>query len=64
MRIFDHTTVSNIKYEDEGVQLKTEDGYKIDAKKIVFCTGFETLQMFKKKYADIVTTFACVSGAT
>lgn len=61
MRIFDHTTVSNIKYEDEGVQLKTEDGYKVDAKKIVFCTGFETLQMFKKKYADIVTTFACVS---
>lgn len=36
MRIFDHTTVSNIKYEDEGVQLKTDDGYKVDAKKIVF----------------------------
>ncbi len=61
MRIFDHTTVDDIKYEEGGVQLKTDDGYTVDAKKIVFCTGFETMQMFKKKYADIVTTFACVS---
>ena len=61
MRIYDHTTVDDIKYEDNGVQLKTEDGYTVNAKKVVFCTGFETLQMFKKKYAEIVTTFACVS---
>lgn len=61
MRIFDHTIVDDIKYEEGGVLLKTEDGYTVDAKKIVFCTGFETMQMFKKKYADIVTTFACVS---
>ena len=61
MRIFDHTTVDDIKYEEGRVQLKTDDGYTVDAKKIVFCTGFETMQMFKKKYADIVTTFACVS---
>ena len=61
MRIFDHTTIDDIKYEESGVHLKTDDGYTVDAKKIVFCTGFETMQMFKKKYADIVTTFACVS---
>ena len=61
MRIYDHTTVDDIKCEDEGVKLTTEDGYTVIAKKIVFCTGFETLQMFKNKYADIVTTFACVS---
>lgn len=61
MRIYDHTNVCDIKYKKDGVQLKTVDGYRVDAKKIVLCTGFETLQMFKKKYADIVTTFACVS---
>ena len=61
LRIYDHTTVSDIKYGDDAVQLKTEDGYIVDANKIIFCTGFETLQMFKKKYAEIVTTFACVS---
>ena len=61
MQVFDHTTVDDIKYDEGGVQLKTDDGYTVDAKKIVFCTGFETMQMFKKKYSDIVTTFACVS---
>ena len=61
MRIYDHTTVADIKYEEDGVQLKTVDGFIVDAAKIVFCTGFETLKMFKKKYAEIVTTFACVS---
>lgn len=61
MRIYDHTTVDDIKYEEDGVTVKTEEGFTVQAKKIVFCTGFETMQMFKKKYADIVTTFACVS---
>ncbi len=61
MRIYDHTTVDDIKYEENGVRVKTDDGYTVEAKKIVFCTGFETIQMFKKKYAEIVTTFACVS---
>ena len=61
MRIYDHTTVDDIQYEESGVLLRTEDGYEVKAKKIVFCSGFETLQMFKKKYAEIVTTFACVS---
>lgn len=61
MRIFDHTTLIDIKHEKDKVLLKTEDGYHVEAKKIVYCTGFETMQLFKKKYAEIVTTFACVS---
>ncbi len=61
MRIFDHTEVNDIEYNDDGVVAKTDDGFTVEAKKIVFCTGFETLKMFKKKYAEIVTTFACVS---
>lgn len=61
MRIFDHTEVNDINYKDDGVVVKTDEGYTVEAKKIVFCTGFETLKMFRKKYADIVTTFACVS---
>lgn len=61
MRIYDHTTVADIKYVEDGVKLKTDDDYTVEASKIVFCTGFETLQMFKKKYAEVVATFACVS---
>ena len=36
-------------------------GFSIRSKRIVFCTGFETLRMFRKKYADVISTFACVS---
>ncbi len=60
LRIFDHTPIKKIKYEDT-VEITTENGSTITCKKIVFCSGFEALSMFKKKYADIVTTFACVS---
>ena len=60
MRIYDHTEIKKITYGDN-VVIKTKSGNKIVCKKIVFCTGFETLKMFKEKYADIVTTFAAVS---
>lgn len=60
LRIYDNTQIKNITYGDK-IVIKTENGNKIECKKIVFCTGFETLKMFKEKYADIVTTFAVVS---
>ena len=60
LRIFDHTEIKKITYGDN-VVIRTKNGNKIVCKKIVFCSGFETLKMFKDKYADIVTTFATVS---
>ena len=60
LRIYDHTEIKKISYGDS-VVIKTKNGCKVVCKKVVFCTGFETLKMFKEKYADIVTTFATVS---
>src|SRR5690554_90904 len=60
LRIYDHTELKRITY-GERVIIKTKSGFKVECKKIIFCTGFETLKMFKEKYADIVTTFATVS---
>lgn len=60
LRIFDHTGIKKINYGNR-VEIITDEGYKVICKRIVFCTGFETLSMFRKKYADIVSTFACVS---
>lgn len=60
LRIFDHTVIKKINYGNR-VEIITDEGYKVICKRIVFCTGFETLSMFRKKYADIVSTFACVS---
>lgn len=60
LRIFDNTEIKKITYGNK-VIVKTKSGFKLQCNKVIFCTGFETLNMFKKKYADIVTTFATVS---
>lgn len=60
LRVYDHTEIKKITY-GENVIIRTKNGNKIICKKVVFCSGFETLKMFKEKYADIVTTFAVVS---
>ncbi len=60
LRIYDHTPIKEIKYGDK-VEILTENDYTVTCNRVVFCSGFEALSMFKKKYADIVTTFACVS---
>lgn len=61
MQVFDHTLIKKIFYEKKQVTIVTEKGYRVSCKKIIFCTGFETLHLFRKKYADIISTFACVS---
>lgn len=60
MRVFDQTEIKKTSYNEDNVEVVTDKGHKITCKKIIYCTGFETLSMFKKKYADIVTTFASV----
>lgn len=60
LRIFDHTLIKKINYGNP-VVIITEEGFKVICKRVIFCTGFETLNMFKKRYANVVSTFACVS---
>lgn len=61
MQVYDHTPIKEIQYEPDHVKIITDDGFQIHSKRVVFCTGFETLRMFRKKYADVISTFACVS---
>lgn len=61
MPIFDHTQIRKVRYDKNRSEIVTDDGFRIFCKRIVFCSGYETLSLFKKKYADILTTFACVS---
>lgn len=63
MEVYDHTWVNKFSYGVDGVEMVTEEGYTVSCKKIIFCSGFETLQMFKQKYADVISTFALVSEA-
>lgn len=60
LRIYDHTTIREITYGDR-VAIETEQGYRVECKRVVFCTGYETLSMFREKYAKIKSTFVTVS---
>lgn len=61
MRIYDNTAIARVKHGEERVEIFTEDGFRVFCNRVVYCTGFETLGMFKEKYADILTTFALVT---
>lgn len=59
LRVYDQTSIQKITYGDR-VSVETKNGYRVECKRVIFCTGFEALSMFREKYADIQTTFACV----
>src|SRR6478672_1323628 len=61
MGVYDQTVIEKIDYKKTGVKIKMEAGFNIEAKKIIFCTGYETLKMFNEKIADVFYTWACVS---
>ncbi|ANH81926.1 hypothetical protein A8C56_13950 [Niabella ginsenosidivorans] len=61
LRIFDHTFFEKIDYSPSGATIYLENGHKARCKRIVFCSGFETVHMFPEKTASLFSTFACVS---
>src|SRR5690554_3545629 len=60
LRVYDHTAIQDITYGDR-VVIQTENGHRVECKRVVFCTGYEALSMFREKYAAIHSTFACVT---
>lgn len=62
MQVFDSTEIDNIDYNVEGmVKIKSDKGFEILCRKIVFCTGFEALSMIDEKIADTFSTYASIS---
>jgi glycine/D-amino acid oxidase-like deaminating enzyme len=61
LRIYDHTEIEHIAYQSSGNHLYVRGGWNIDASKIIFATGYETLSFLKDKVAELISTYACVS---
>jgi glycine/D-amino acid oxidase-like deaminating enzyme len=59
--IYDRTEVIDIKHNKDGVVLKTESGYTIKAKKLVYATGYEVVNFIDKKIVDLLSTYAVIS---
>lgn len=61
IKVFDRTAAVKIKHHSDGVTVKTGDGFTVNAKKLVYATGFESTRYIDKKVADLHSTYAIIS---
>nr|WP_262919316.1 FAD-dependent oxidoreductase [Niabella hibiscisoli] len=61
LKVYDQVEIKKIEHQTNGIIISLENGKRIKGKKIIYCTGYETVKMFKEPIADLHSTFACVS---
>lgn len=59
--INDHTPIVSIDHHKRGITLHTEDGYRIEARKLVVACGYESQQYISRRIETLYTTYALVS---
>lgn len=61
LRVFDRTPVVSIQHKTRSVEMITENGCHIKAKKIIYATGYETVNYIKEPIVKLKSTYAIVS---
>lgn len=61
VRIFDRTVISSIQHKKNGVQLFTDDGIELKAKKLIYANGYEAVKYVDKKIVKLRSTYATIS---
>jgi glycine/D-amino acid oxidase-like deaminating enzyme len=61
LRVYDRTAVSAIDRHKTGVVLKTDRGSTVEARRVVFATGYESQQYLQESVGCLHSTFAAVS---
>jgi glycine/D-amino acid oxidase-like deaminating enzyme len=61
LQVFDNTTVVDIIHHLKSVEIKTNTGYTIKAKKLVIACGYESQNYLPKKVEILHSTYAIVS---
>ena len=60
LKIFDKTDIKKVTHKQNGVTVVTEHGTIITAKKIIYCTGFESTEIIKDNFVKLLSTYAIV----
>ncbi len=60
-RVFDRTRIIKIIHDHKGVTLRSENGHTLTAKKLVYATGYEVVELLNKKIVNLQSTFATIS---
>lgn len=61
LHVYDKTEAVDISYSPNGVKVRTDKGYEIKADKLIYCNGFESVEVIKEKFVDLISTYAIVS---
>ena len=61
LRVFDKTELKKVKYEKDGVKVLLHTGAGIKARKVIYCTGYETQGMLPEKVVSLKSTYAMIS---
>ncbi len=61
LKIFDKTEMKSVKYYPDFNEVSTTKGFKIKAKKIIYCIGYESKNLIKEDFVQLKSTFAVVS---
>jgi glycine/D-amino acid oxidase-like deaminating enzyme len=61
LSVYERTCIAYIKHEKNAVELKTDDGYNIHARKLIYATGYEAVNYIDKKIVSLHTTYATAS---
>lgn len=61
LRIFDKTELCKTTNKKNGHSCTTSTGAGITAKKIIYCTGYESTSMIPEKFVKLLSSFATVS---
>ncbi len=61
LRVYDRTPVESIKHHKRNVDLRTTDGRRILAGKLVYATGYEVVNFISKPIVSLHSTYASVS---
>ncbi len=60
LKVYDKTDSYKVIYKRNGVLVHTKTGFKIKAKKLIYCNGYESTEIIKEKFVDLLSTYAMV----
>ncbi len=63
LKVYDRSPIVSIKHNAKDVALKTKNGYRIKAKKLVYATGYEVVDFINKPIVKLNSTYAIISEA-
>ena len=64
LKVYDKTNITKTEYLKSGVKITTEYGDTITAKKMIYCTGFESTEIIKENFVKLLSTYAMVTERT